>query len=391
MLAVKDPAIVPAPVRTDGIAEPCSIGPTDGFAVAVKDCLDIEGFRTRAGSRALNPAPATAHATAVERLLDGGATIVGRAAMHELAYGMTGLNAAFGTPVNPRYPALIPGGSSSGSAVAVANGLCRAALGTDTGGSVRVPAAACGLYGLKPTFGRVDRTGATPATSSLDCIGVLADCAEDLAHAASLLMPDLEPRPDTAPTIGWVATDADPAIAAAARKTAAELGKPQTVSLHGLAAAHDAGLAVMAHEMSAEFGHLVEDARLGEDIRLRLLGAAEVTDAQLRKSREVGETFRAEVDRALEDVDLLALPTLPIRVPALNELDRTDTRRLMELTRPFNLSGHPALALPAGELGGRPVSLQLVARHGREADLLAAARTHSASGHSSLGKGDSHV
>ena len=146
-----------------------------GLRVGVKDTIDIAGYPTRAGSCALMGAPAAArHAAVVQRLLDAGCRIVGKTNLHELAYGVTGVNAWSGTPLNPRYPDLVPGGSSSGSAVAVAAQLVDFALGTDTGGSIRVPAVCCGVYGLKPTYGRVSREGVHPAQSSLDCVGVFA-------------------------------------------------------------------------------------------------------------------------------------------------------------------------------------------------------------------------
>jgi amidase len=143
----------------------------DGLSVGVKDSIDIAGYPTQAGSATLEDAPAAlAHAAVVQSLLDGGCRIVGKTNMHELAFGVTGINHFTGTPINPRYPDRVPGGSSSGSAVAVALGVVDFAIGTDTGGSIRIPASCCGVYGLKPTYGRVSRAGAHPATSSLDCI-----------------------------------------------------------------------------------------------------------------------------------------------------------------------------------------------------------------------------
>ncbi|MDB6083679.1 MAG: amidase, partial [Gammaproteobacteria bacterium] len=147
----------------------------DGPRVGVKDSIDIAGYPTQAGSAALAQAPnAARHAPVVQALLDGGCRIVGKTNMHELAYGVTGINRYTGTPVNPRYPERVPGGSSSGSAVAVAAGLVDFAIGTDTGGSIRVPACCCGVYGLKTTYGRVSRAGVHPPTSSLDCVGPFA-------------------------------------------------------------------------------------------------------------------------------------------------------------------------------------------------------------------------
>ena len=139
---------------------------------AAKDTLDIAGYPTRAGSPVLQDAPeATAHAAVIQQLLDSGCQLRGKTTLHELAFGVTGINAWSGTPINPRYPALIPGGSSSGSATVVAAGEVDFAIGTDTGGSVRMPAACCGIVGLKPTWGRVSRQGVMPTDSSLDCVG----------------------------------------------------------------------------------------------------------------------------------------------------------------------------------------------------------------------------
>ena len=158
------------------------------LTVAVKDCFDFEGQETTSGSRALvGSAPASSDAEVVQRLRSAGCDIVGRANMHELAYGVTGINAWAGTPINPQYPHLIPGGSSSGSAVAVAAGMVDFALGTDTGGSVRVPAACCGIMGLKPTFGRVSRIGVHPVVSSLDCVGVFARELTTIKQAMTIL------------------------------------------------------------------------------------------------------------------------------------------------------------------------------------------------------------
>src|SRR5690606_8879821 len=141
-----------------------------GRRVAIKDSIDIAGYPTRSGSHAFADAPpATRHAHVVQAVLDAGWQIVGKTSLHELAFGVTGINDWSGTPVNPQAPDRVPGGSSSGSAVAVAAGLADIAIGTDTGGSVRVPAACCGIAGLKPTYGRVSRIGAQPAVSSLDC------------------------------------------------------------------------------------------------------------------------------------------------------------------------------------------------------------------------------
>src|SRR5882757_2940159 len=168
----------------------------DGLRVGVKDSIDIAGYATRSGSIAFAAAPPAArHAAVVQALLDGGCRIVGKTNMHELAYGVTGINRSTGTPRNPRYPDRIPGGSSSGSAVAVAAELVDFALGTDTGGSIRIPAACCGIYGIKPTYGRVSRAGVHPLDSTLDCVGPFARDLNMIERAMALIDSSFVPEP----------------------------------------------------------------------------------------------------------------------------------------------------------------------------------------------------
>ena len=178
------------------LAQPLSLGQPDGPPCVVKDTLDVAGWPTRGGSAALDEAlPATAHATAVQSLLDAGWRLVGKTVLHELAFGTTGINHHSGTPLNPRWPDRVPGGSSSGSAVAVASGAVPLALGTDTGGSVRTPAACCGVFGLKPSFGRVSRDGVMPARSSLDCVGPFAVDMATLVAGMRAICPDFGALP----------------------------------------------------------------------------------------------------------------------------------------------------------------------------------------------------
>ena len=179
----------------------------DGPRVAIKDSIDIAGLPTRLASRAFaNAPPAARHAAVVQRLLDAGCRLIGKTNMHELAYGVTGINRFTGTPRNPLDAARIPGGSSSGSAVAVARGFADFALGTDTGGSIRIPAACCGIMGLKPTYGRVSRDGVHPAESSLDCVGPFALSVAGIELAMSLIDPTFTaaPPPARRPRLGLV-------------------------------------------------------------------------------------------------------------------------------------------------------------------------------------------
>lgn len=348
-----------------------------GPTVAVKDCIDIAGWPTRAGSEALaDIPPATRHADVVEAILAGGGQIVGKTNMHELAYGVTGVNRWLGTPLNSRYPDLIPGGSSSGSAAAVAAGLADIAIGTDTGGSIRMPAACCGVFGLKPSFGRVSRRGCTPVSSSLDCVGPFARDVAGLEAGMALIEPGFEAVavPSTV-RLGWVETDADPEVVEAVR---AALERPGVtlidVDLDGLQEAFQAGIAIMAAEMWALFGTLAEDPRMGADVQARICAAANVTPDQVAAAEMVRESFRAKVDAALGGVDALVLPTLPAVPPTLDDLgDAARMLRLTSLIRPFNLTGHPALSIPIDGPGGKPASIQLVGALNEDERLCAVA------------------
>jgi amidase len=350
----------------------------DGLRVGVKDSIDIAGYPTRAGSGALaDAAPAARHAAVVQALLEGGCRIVGKTNMHELAYGVTGINLWTGTPINPCYPDRVPGGSSSGSAVAVAAKLVDFAIGTDTGGSIRVPAVCCGVYGLKPTYGRVSREGVHPVTSTLDCVGPFARDLTVIEQAMALIDPSFRsaPLPGTL-RLGVVRVAAEPAISATLSAVLADADATLLpIQLPSLEEAFSAGLTIIGAETWAAFGHLIDSPMLGADVRARLLAARDISRDALAAAEACRVRFRAEVDAALEGVDALALPTLP-DVP-LTLAAATDARaalRLTALVRPFNVSGHPALTLPFETDAGLPAGLQLVGRHNTDAALCALAR-----------------
>jgi amidase len=345
--------------------------------VCIKDCIDIAGYPTEAGSRALaNSAPAARHAAVVQSLLDGGCLIIGKANMHELAYGVTGINHWTGTPPNPQFPQFVPGGSSSGSAAAVAAGLVDFAIGTDTGGSIRIPAACCGVYGLKPTYGSVSRDGVQPAHSSLDCVGPLARDLATIERAMTLLTARFrpEPAPDTV-RVGVLDIGVDPiAHAAVGRALSSSAIARIPASLPLLQEAFLAGLTVIGAENWRAFGHLTRSPGLGDDVRGRLLAAADITHAQVQAAERLRSAFSREVDACLEHVDVLALPTLPAAPPTLAEA-AADWRKALPMTqlvRPFNLSGHPALSIPLAG-AGVPTGLQLVGRKDQDARLCAVA------------------
>jgi amidase len=352
-----------------------------GPTIAIKDTIDIAGRPTRAASRALADAPPAAqHADVVRLLLDAGWQIAGKANMHELAFGMTGINDYTGTPVNPQDAARIPGGSSSGSASLVGLGAVDAALGTDTGGSIRGPAACCGVTGLKPTFGRVSRRGVAPAESTLDCVGPFARDIRMLAAAMAAIAPGFDRTLATTPvtdcTVAQVVVDADPAIAAALDAAIRAAGyRSRRIVLDDLRAAFDAGLTVINAETSRAFGHLVATGRLGADLDARLRTAATTTPATQAAAEVVRARFAAQVDFALRNADVLVLPTLPALPITLDEArSGVSVIAMSSLIRPFNLSGHPALSLPL-PLAGSPLKsgLQIVGRKGADEQVCAIA------------------
>jgi amidase len=350
----------------------------DGPRVGVKDSIDIEGMPTRLACPCYADAPpAPRHAEAVRALLDAGCRIVGKTNMHELAYGVTGINRWSGTPVNPRAPGRVPGGSSSGSAVAVAAGLVDFAIGTDTGGSIRIPSACCGVFGLKPSFGRVSRAGVHPEKSSLDCVGPFARDVAMLERAMTML--DRSFRMQAAParaTVGWIEAEASPEITAAARGALEKVNfAVRSISLPSFKPAFAAGLAIISWENWAAYRHLIACEALGSDVRTRLLASRAISAADVDAAEAVRRAFRAEIDAALSEVDALALPTLPdYPLTIAAAADAAAALQVTSLVRPFNLSGHPALSIPVAAAGALPVGLQLVGRVQEDEALCALAR-----------------
>jgi amidase len=349
----------------------------EGPRVAIKDSIDIAGFATRSGSAAFAAAPAaTRHAAVVERLLAEGCRIVGKTTMHELAYGVTGINAYAGTPRNPRFPTLVPGGSSSGSAAAVAAGLVDFAIGTDTGGSIRIPANCCGILGLKPSFGRVSRAGVVPAQSSLDCVGPFARDIATLEQAMSLIDDSFAGEsPPVEARLGLLEVSADAEVAAALRSVLVRLDIPVTpIHLPSFDEAFAAGLTLIAAENWTAFGHLL-DAGLGPDVRQRLAAARAITRDRVLHAEAVRRRFRDEVDAALQTVTALVLPTMPgvpLRLAAAQDAEAA--LRMTAFVRPFNLSGHPALTMPLLTETGQPAGMQLIGRRNGDATLCALAQ-----------------
>lgn len=350
----------------------------NGKRVAIKDSIDIAGHPTRSGSRAFaEAAPAAQHAEVVEAILAAGWQIVGKTNLHELAFGVTGINDWTGTPINPQAPDRVPGGSSSGSAAAVAAGLADIAIGTDTGGSVRVPAACCGIAGLKPTYGRVSRVGAHPLQSSLDCVGPFARTMDDLIAAMQVICPGFNAQglPAEGARVGFIEVDCDAHLQASLGAAADRAGwHRSSLFLSEFEAAFAAGLTVINFENWAALGHLTGQGLIGADVEQRLLAASRTTAADLAQAEKVRTRFTQQVDAALENFDVLLLPTLPSLPPTLVEA-RSASKAVAGMTplvRPFNLSGHPALSVPVElDCGGLKVGLQIVGRKGADEQVCA--------------------
>jgi amidase len=353
-----------------------------GPRVAVKDLIDVEGVPTTAGCRAVarTASPAQRDATCLAGLRAADARIVGKANLHELAMLPIGTNPWFGSPVNPLDPDLIPGGSSSGSAVAVANDEADVALGSDTGGSVRVPSACCGTTGLKTTHGRVSLDGVWPLASNLDTIGPMATTVGGLVLGMELLEPGFAVAATAARRIGRLRTSGHPALEAAV-DAALKAAEFEVVDLDwdGLAAGGDAftmayfnGVTDIDHKLAQQYPDDV-----GADIHgiLSMVAGFEPGAAEVPK---LLADWRASLAAVLDQVELIALPTLPILPPRLDSLnEQTLVPTVIEITQyvaPFNAAGVPATAQPVPASGiPLPGSLQLVGPHNSEELLLATA------------------
>lgn len=352
----------------------------DSYSVAIKDSIHMAGYPTRAGSRALECVePSKSDATVVKHLFAARCRLVGKTNMHELAYGMTGVNEWTGTPVNALFPDYIPGGSSSGSAVAVAAGMVDFSLGTDTGGSIRVPAACCGVYGLKPTYGRVSRQGVLPEKSTLDCVGPFASTISTLIAAMEIIDPSFRASKASELSrfkVGVADVDANDEIVKAVSDCILSSGVSfEKVTLPSLKAAFKAGMDLINRETWLAFSELKGNPKLGHDVQERLAAASATSDEAIQQAEIVRVDFTAEVDQLLETVDFIILPTLPDFPMSIAEANsgKTDLT-ISSLVRPFNLSGHPALSVPLITPSHRPAGMQLVGAKGSDELLCELAR-----------------
>jgi 1-carboxybiuret hydrolase len=375
-----------------------SLGALAGAPFAVKNLFDIEGLVTRAGSKInRDRAPAKTDATAIARLEAGGAVLIGALNMGEYAYDFTGENAHDGPSRNPHDLERMTGGSSGGSGAAAAGGLVPIALGTDTNGSIRVPSSLCGLFGFKPTYGRLTRAGVFPFVASLDHIGPLARAVGDLALAfdAMLGRDDRDPAqadmPATpaSPTLergvtrlriarlgGYFARSADESALAAVDTVARALKADRVVELGGAEEARSAAyLITMVEGAALHLERLRTRARdFDPDVRDRLIAGAMLPGAWVTQAQKFRRRFRAETLALFHDVDILLAPATPCRAPKIGQ--RTFVLAGQEMlvrpnlglfTQPLSFIGLPVVAAPVWTDGEKlPIGVQIVAAPWRE-------------------------
>jgi amidase len=360
-------------------------GPLAGLNAAVKDMYDIAGFPTGAGSPTwlATHAPAKTNAAAVAKILAAGATIIGKTICDELFFSVTGVNTHYGAPPNLRAPGRIPGGSSSGSAAATGAGACDFALGSDTGGSVRVPAALCGIYGLRPTHDRVDLAGAVLMAPSFDTCGWFAPSPGVLRRVGGVLLDGtgVDVPVDAMVIVSEAFADVDPAIATAVKsflaRAAHVLPRPQekTVAPDGLDPWREAFRIIQAHEAWESFGDFVRTKKpqLGPGIKERVAFASTVTVEQADAARRVMAAARAHLRALIPPGTVMALPTTPSIAPKL-DLDEagldTFRTRVLRLTCMAGLAGLPQINIPAGTVAGCPAGVSFIGSPGGDEALL---------------------
>ncbi len=352
----------------------------NGIKLAVKDVIDISGVITTAGSRAVSGSgvAAGADASCLSGARAANVRIVGKTNLHEFALGATGVNPWYGTPTNPLDPRRIPGGSSSGSAVAVATAEAVVAYGTDTGGSVRIPAACCGIAGLKTTWGRIPVQGVWPVAPSLDTVGPMARTVGGLVLGMQLLEPGFEVTERLAPNIGRVALVAGSQMDAPVDRVlqASELNVSE-IRLEGWELARVAGRNLVGAEAWDQHANFVRahTDKIGESVLQRFREAEQLGPVAIAEGRRIGRIWEDELIRAFTMFDFLVVPTLRIYPPRIDELDLQIAATLTANTVPINLAGLPAVALPVPNDGRCPASMEIIGPSGSEESLLAVAAT----------------
>lgn len=368
-------------------------GPLHGIPVSVKDLVDVAGTPTTSASNV--PPRLPAHdAPVVTNLLRAGAVVVGKTNLHEFAFGTTSDETAFGPVRNPHDETRSAGGSSAGAAVALLEGMCFGSVGTDTGGSIRIPAAACGITGLKPTLGEISSDGVVPLSSTLDHVGPMARTVEDTALLFHAML-DGEPRLDRLAPASldplWLGVpvpyffdkldDDVPRLFGEVRAALEKAGHTVgDVSIAHAERTADVYLHIVLPEAAWYHGPLLERYadKYSPGVRLRLEMGRYILAEDYQRAMQARLALRRAVDRALEGLDALLLPALPIGAPVLGAQSvpvggGTDPVRatMLRLTQLFNITGHPAIAIPCGRgRDGLPRAIQLVGHRGSTERLL---------------------
>ena len=401
---LRDSALEQARESEKRYAKGAPAGPLDGIPIAIKDLIYIKGVRCTAGSTILSANIATYDSPVAARLKAAGAVIIGTTNMHEFAAGITGENPHYGPVRNPWDEGRMSGGSSSGSAACVSYGLTPCAIGTDTGGSVRVPAGLCGVVGLKPTYGRVSRLGVVPLATSFDTVGALTSCSWDAAAILGVLaghdpqdlttvaadVPDYTgclADPPKGLKVGvptkYFHEDVDPGVEGVFTKFLDGLSRAGNtvceVELDGVEKVNDCWKTIRMAEATAFHGRWLDSTpeAYGEDVRASLEQGRKVLAVDYVNAQNLRPTLMQSFSVSMGNVDAVAVPCAATTAPRLGEKSvdingkQVDVRTaLIRMTLPFNVVGFPSVSVPAGLSRGLPVGVQLVAQPFEEAKLL---------------------
>jgi aspartyl-tRNA(Asn)/glutamyl-tRNA(Gln) amidotransferase subunit A len=355
------------------LARPEQVAP--GIPLAVKDLFDTAGLTTTYGSIIFADHVPEQTAEAVRRLESAGYANVGKTNLHEFAYGITSVNPHFGTVPNPAFPGRMAGGSSGGSAAALAAGLADAALGTDSGGSIRIPAACCGIVGFKPSYGLVSLEGVFPLAPSFDHVGPMARTVGECAAMLQVLVDEFKPAAlgsleEVEVGVAWLEL-ADASVRARVRAAAELFPRRRQLDfplVEGIAPVFMREVADVHRELFAEFAD-----SYGENVHTKIRRCLEVTDAEYGRGLRARADYAERAEEALAGLDLVLSPTLAFVAPKLPVDDLEIREQTIRFTYPFNALGWPALALPAGPAeDGVAASVQLAAISGADGLVLAA-------------------